>query len=368
MTLTNYWYMFIWIIIVGLFSYLIPQETIVKKDFIYKKWGIISVLISVAPLICWAAFRTSGWGDTGAYRELFYMVPQSLNEIPSYMETVTKDKGFTVLTIVLKSIWSNTSGFYFFVIAAIQLLSLALVYRKYSYDYWFSLFVFIATTDYMSWCHNGVRQFLAVMIIFAASKWIFEKKYVPLVILIFLASTIHGSALLMIPIVFIVQGRAGNKKTLLCIIAVLVALIFVEQFTNILDILLSDTQYTNVVTDWTTGGDDGTNPIRVLVYSVPTILAFFGKKYIDAADDNVINVCTNMSIVSTALALLSMGTSGIFIGRLPIYCSLYANGILLPWEIKSIFTKDSAAIVKGVAFVLYSLFFYYQMHYTWGLL
>lgn len=368
MTLSNYWYMYIWIFFVGVFGKFMPQETVKKKNSIYKKWGMTAVLISIIPLIVWAAFRTSTWGDTGAYRTLFYRAPETLSEIPSYMDTVTKDKGFTILVILLKAIQGKTSGFCFFFIAAIQMICLAVVYRKYSCDYWFALFVFIASTDYMSWCHNGVRQFLAVSIIFAASKWIFEKKFIPLILIILLASTIHGSALLMIPIIFIVQGKAANKKTLICIAAALCALFFVGQFTNILDTLLADTQYTNVVTDWTTGKDDGMNPIRVLVYAVPTILAFMGRKYIKTADDDVVNVCTNMSIVSTALSILAMGTSGIFIGRLPIYCSLYANGILLPWEIKNMFEEKSAKIVISMAVVLYSLFFYYQMHYTWGLL
>lgn len=48
-------------------------------------------------------------------------------------------------------------------------------------------------------------------------------------------------------------------------------------------------------------------------------------------------------IISTALYAISMVTSGIFIGRLPIYCSLYANGILLPWELNHLFGQGPAA-------------------------
>lgn len=368
MTIQNYWFMYIWMFVIGIVSFIVPKKVVERQGIRYAQWGKLMAIVAVVPLIIWATYRTSGWGDTGAYREMFYSIPDKVSSIPGYLITHTKDRGFTALAIFLKSIYSKTSVFFFFVIALVQLLSLALMYREYSSDFWLAIFIFVTSTDYMSWCHNGVRQFTAVMMIFAASKWIFERKYIPAIIVILLASTIHASALLMIPIIFIIQGEAGNKKTMLCVFAVIVALAFVNQFTNLLDTMLADTQYTNVVTDWKLGQDDGTNPLRVLVYAMPTIIAFVGRKYIRIADDRIINICVNASIVSTALALLSMGTSGIFIGRLPIYCSLYANGILLPWEINAIFTEKSVKIVKGLVVLCYTAFFYYQMHFTWGLL
>ena len=127
-------------------------------------------------------------------------------------------------------------------------------------------------------CFNGIRQFTAVTIIFAATPLILRKKYVPLILIILLAATIHASALLMLPVVFIVQGKAWNKKTIIFIIASMIALVFVDQFTNVLDNLLTDTQYTNVVSDWQSWNDNGTNAIRVLVYSLPAILSLIGKK------------------------------------------------------------------------------------------
>ena len=135
-------------------------------------------------------------------------------------------------------------------------------------------------------------------------------------------------------------------------------------FTRFLDSALVDTQYSNVVSDWTSWGDDGTNPLRVLVYSVPTIISLFCRKKIQQSGDRVIQVACNMGIVSTALYLVSMVTSGIFMGRLPIYCSLYANGILLPWEFKHACGKT----VRTAAILCYVLFFFVQMRYGWGLI
>lgn len=126
----------------------------------------------------------------------------------------------------------------------------------------------------------------------------------------------------MLPVIFIVQGKAWNRKTIFATICTMVAIVYVERFTNVLDTLLADTQYTNVVSDWQGYKDNGTNPLRVLVYAIPTIISIMGLKYIRNIDDPVINISCNMSIISTVLYCLSMVTSGIFIGRLPIYCSL----------------------------------------------
>ena len=122
-------------------------------------------------------------------------------------------------------------------------------------------------------------------------------------------------------------------------------------------IFLADTQYVNVVSDWKSWDDDGTSPIRILVYAIPTILSLFGIKYIKNEDDPVINMATNAGIISTALGIISMKTSGVFMGRLPIYVSLYSSGILLPWELNHMFTRNSARLIKIVAIIMYIAFF-----------
>ena len=57
-------------------------------------------------------------------------------------------------------------------------------YRKYSSDYWMSIFLFIVSTDYLSYMHNGMRQFIAVCGIFACLGWIIKKEYFKTIIVI----------------------------------------------------------------------------------------------------------------------------------------------------------------------------------------
>ena len=74
----------------------------------------------------------------------------------------------------------------------------------------------------------------------------------------------------------------------------------------------------------------------------------------------MINFAANMSVVSSGIYVISMFTSAIMIGRLPIYFSLY-NYILLPWEITHIFTKRSARVITWAMVGFYLLYNYYQV-------
>ena len=368
MTLTNYWWLLIWILtgcIVISISFVQKDEMVFGKKEL--RWNVLPAIFVVLPYIVWAGFRQN-FMDTGAYRDAFLRMPDSFNELSTYLATLTKDKGFYGFSAVFKCIFGNSDVFYFFVIAAIQILCIAFVFRKYSCNYWISIFLFIASTEYMSWVFNGMRQFTAVALIFATTTLIIKKKYFPVVITILIASTMHQSALLMIPFIFIMQGEAWNKKTLILIAIGICALIYVERFTNLLESSLADTQYVNVVNDWKEMDDDGTHPLRVLVYSMPMILAWTGRKQIKLANDPIINFSVNASILTSLLYLISMVTSGIFIGRLPIYLSLYATGILLPWEIHNLFEKQCLKLILYTMVMCYSGFYYYQMHMVWNLL
>ncbi|WP_295248062.1 EpsG family protein [uncultured Catenibacterium sp.] len=368
MVLTNYWMLLIWILTVGLFlNVVIPKTLVTIEGKSEYRWGKFSAFLLVVPYIVWAGFRTDWFGDTPVYRMSFYDAASSLSALPAYAASQTKDTGFYVLNSLFKIFISSSSVVFFLAIAAFQMFCIMRTYRKYSSDYWMSIFLFIVSTDYLSYMHNGMRQFIAVCGIFACFGFILKKEYLKTIIVILLLSTIHQTCLIMIPIIFIVQGKAFNKRTFIFIILTILVLVSLNQFTSFLENALKETQYNDTLLTSVWKDDDGTSIFRVIVYSVPMILSIFGKKYIDQANNPMINICVNCSIVTSLLYIVSKFTSGIFIGRLPIYTSL-TGYILLPWLIDHIFEKKSAGIIKIIMMLLYVLFFYYQMHFSWKLL
>lgn len=368
MVINNYWWLLIWMLTGALLiSKIISMKRVVVNGREEYRYSFLTAVVIFAPYFIWAAFRNDTIGDTWAYRTQFLGVPADFSEAISFILDSTKDKGFSVLMVLIKSVFGNSDVVFFFIIAAIQSICIVAIFRRYSCDYWASIFLFIVSTDYLSWMHNGMRQFIAVAGIFACTSLMLKKRYVPLVISILLLSTIHGSALIMLPIVFIVQGKAWNKRTILFVLVIVFSLAFIDQFTSVLEMLISNTQYDNMISGEIWSDDDGTNALRVCVYSIPAILSLIGRRFIEHENDPIINLSCNMSIVSASIYLLSSVTSGIYIGRLPIYCSLYSY-ILLPWLIRKVFTKKSQYLIYSVMIIAYVFFFYYQLHYAWGLL
>lgn len=339
-------------------------ENICGRDEIRYKY--IWVIIASIPLILFAANR-GNVGDTYSYQDQFMNMPDELSGLSDYMNTVTKDELFYFTSALIKIFVTGSPKIYFAIVATMQIIIILSVYRKYSDSLFMSFFLFLISSDYLSWMFNGIRQFVAVCLTFACFSLILKKKYIPAIIIVSIASFFHGTAFIVIPFMFIAQGKAWNKKTVLFIMGVILAVTFIDQFTDILDSLLVDTQYTSVVSDWTDWNDDGTNILRVIVYCIPALLSLCGKNKIREANNPVINLCVNMSIASAGIYVVSMFTSGIFIGRLPIYFSLYGY-ILLPWEIKNLFSDSVKQIVNFVMIAAYIVFYLYNLRYSFGLI
>ena len=204
------------------------------------------------------------------------------------------------------------------------------------------------------WLAAGFVVINAVMLFFHG-RWIWN---IP--VWLFLLASV---GLIVLPFIFIVNGKAWNVRTLLFIFGVLATTFFLDEVTGIITNMMVDTAYEGNIAIFK--ADDGTNIFRVLFYSIPAIASWVFRSHIEAEDDPLINTCVNLSVVTAGIYLFSFFTSGILIGRLPIYFSL-ANYILIPWLIREFFSRESALFVEGGFLALYSAFFYFQVGVTWG--
>lgn len=365
--MNQYIFILVWVLFLGVLYKIKRQQGRESHTIdLYKDPSIWYCIILVLPVIISAALRTT-FGDQG-YKIEYRTLHLNFSELIELLNSGGKGPGYTVITYIGTKLVGNNAEVFFFMIAVFQMYSLMKIYRKYSVDLWLAFFIFISTADYLSWMQNGIRQFIAVTLILLFSDWMFEKKYMKFLIVVLVAATVHSSALLMIPIMILVQGKAFNKRTILATIAVVILIATLDKAVPIVGELLSGTEYSGVITDWQTSGNDGVNIFRVLVYSVPMILALAMYKTIRAYDDKIINVLCNMSVMSTLLYIVGMFTSGIYIGRLPIYCTLYTNGILLPWLVNKAYKGKIRNIMYATMVPCYCLFYYYQTHFVWGLI
>ena len=363
--LTNYWLLIVWMIPAACIYYYSRKRPVSVFGRTEYRIPFITAFLIAMPYLIWAGFRGNQFGDTYLYRKGFHNAPSTIAELPAYLETQVKDKGYDVISVLFKVIIGDNEILFLLLIAFVQILCMVYVYRKYSRDYLLSLFLFVASTDYLAWMHNGIRQFLVVSIVFASLPLIVRKNYLPVVVLILLLSTIHQTALVFLPFLLIINGKPWNMRTVLFIIAIIIAVIYLDRFVDILVDVMKTTQYKAEVGDFLK--DDGVNIFRALFYSVPAMTAFVVRKQIEECGDSLIYTCVNMSVISMGFYIIGIFTSGIMAGRIPIYFSL-SNYILYPWMLDELFTPSTARILKRVLIIVYLIFFYYQMHEAWGLI
>ena len=364
-----YWFILIWVSMWGIlssgYSKRVSIQTIDNRYLVESRTNAFFAIVIFSVIILFSGLR-SGIADTPAYIKMFNEYPTTrLEAIKVITDENAREPGFRLLSILFKSFISQDYHAWLFVIALITGICIMIPLYKYSCDFGISTFLFVASCQF-TWMLNGMRQFLVASIMFACTHFILEKKTIPYIATVLLLSTIHTSLLIMIPVYFIVRDEPWKKKNILFMILIILAMIFADRFTNILTDVVEDTNYSTSVNEFK-DTDDGTNSIRILVEAVPTIIAFIYRKKIKEKATPLINISINMSMVATGLYIISkIARSGVLLGRLPIYFSLY-NLILLPWLIKNVFEKKEKRLIMFSMIVCYVFFFYYQMDVIWGI-
>ena len=355
-----YTFIFVWLILFTILANCVNvtvQENVMGNNV--KRWNIIVALFAFLPVFLLASLGDP-IKDTRLYISSFLNLPVSWEEVVVKFKEEESGQAFLIFGVLVKRFFGANVTIYRLFLATIHSLPLVLIFRKYSENYLLTVFLFVASACHVGWMMNGIRQFVAVVIIFAATPWLCERKYGLLIGTILLAYTFHITALVMLPVIFIVQGKTWNRKTICYIVIALIATYIFDKYTGSFEMLLVGTEFEGAITEFQRQGDDGTNPIRVLVNAIPMILAFLGRNHIRQENDIFLNICVNMSVITTGLYLISMVTSGIMVGRLPIYTSLY-NCILLPNLISLIFTRDSRRIVNIVMIAFYICYYVVEM-------
>ena len=339
-----------------------PPDTPLNYDKGYDyRVNVFFAILVFLPLVFIAANR--GYhADTFLHITMFNEYPSNISEISDYVDWDGKAPGFTVFSIIIKQLFGPSYETWLFIIAAISAGGLAITYKRYTSEVVLCAFFFFASTDFFSWMMNGMRQFLVASLLFACFPLLQKKKTFLLFVAIALVLyTIHTSAIIVIPLYIAALGKPFNKKTLISLGLMLIAIVFAGQFLGLMDSALEDTAYNGVVSQFE--GDDGTNIFRVLMYSVPAILVIVYRKKIPDDVPTIIGVCINMSLITMGLYALSMFTSGIYIGRMPIYFSLF-NYILLPWEMRTFFPESRSTM--NYAMIGGYLAFFVIQNIFWG--
>lgn len=283
-------------------------------------------------------------GDT-----YFYMHGYEVNDFKWSTITEQKDMGFSILQLLLKQITEDPQ-ILLITTALVTNLLIAIVMYKYSRMFELSMYVYITSGAFVV-SMNGLRQFLAAAIVFAATKALFEGKWKTYMLVVLFATVFHQSALVMLPIYFIVRRKAWTGTTFALLSVAILIVVGFNQFSDLLFKAIQGTQYAH----YQNFQEGGASVIRVFVYAVPLIIAFFGReklRYLFPKSD----ILANLSIIGIVLMIIS--TQNWIFARMTIYFNLYQL-ILIGWIVK-VFREKDQKLVYFAILVFYLLFFYFE--------
>ncbi len=358
-----YIFMLGWVVVWGIMSQITARQVCVGNEVYEKRVNLFIAIITFSVIIFFAGLR-SGVADTYAYISMFKEYPLWPDAYEFITDPDAREPGFRIFSILIKTYISQDYHTWLFIVASISGVCIMYPLYKYSCNYGMSVFLFMVSCQF-TWLLNGMRQFLVAAILFACTPLILNKKPIPYFVIVLFLSTFHTSALIMIPAYFIVSSEPWSKRTMVFVIGIILAMLFTSQFTSLLDTVVENSDYASSMEEFK-DVDDGTNPVRILVESVPIIIAFIYRNKIKDKLTPIIKISINMSLIASGLYIISkIARSGIMLGRLPIYFSLY-NSILLPWLISNVFEKNEKRLVYYTMIICYLGFFYFQMCVAWN--
>lgn len=297
---------------------------------------IVIILVLISGLRC-------NIGDTESYINLYNLVGTGV-DLSGY------EPGFIYILAVLKKI-SSDPQFMIFTLAMITNAINIWTIRKYSKVFELEIFTYIAA-GYFLITMNGVRQALVAAILFACTNLIINNKfkiYLPIVLIL---STIHTSALIMIPIYFLVKTEAWSEKMIKIIALSSIGFLLFQPLMTVVFNLIDGTRYSSYEEVIMSTGN-GANIIRVIIAAVPVILSYIKRDELKEAWPES-NLFVNMSVINLIIMVFSL-FNWIF-ARFSFYFQIYTF-ILLPFIIVKLFEKKERGLVYYGFIVCYLLFF-----------
>lgn len=337
------WVNLVVVYIAAYFSRLIARPIRNGAQHIWMKPNTWLTAIVMATFTVIAGLRNN-IGDT-----FFYMHSYRLSDFTWDEVMAGKDIGFGILQMILKS-FTEDPQLLIFITAAVTNILIVYVLYKYSRLFELSIYIYITSGLYIV-SMNGVRQFLASAIAFAATKFLFEGSWKKYFLIVGFASLFHGSALILIPIYYIVRRKAWTSSTLVLLTLSVILIIGYGVISDVIFSAIADTHYS----EYQNFKEGGANIIRVAISAIPLVLAYIGRhklREIFPFGDYVVN----MSLLN--FIVMAVATQNWIFARFTIYFGLY-NVLLISWVI-SLFVKKQQKLVYYAILGLYLIYFYYE--------
>ena len=218
--------------------------------------------------------------------------------------------GFQLYMYIIKFLSSNSTVVFLFISSFIIVGGIIYFWSKESSCIELCMAVYMLGGGFVSGM-NGIRQAIVASIFIANYKLIKEKKYLHYFALCLLLSMIHKSALILIPMIFILNFKPWNTGTWGLLLSSIILYLGYPLFAGFLTNMLEGTTYGIYSEGIMNFSHGGANVLRVAVLLVPIILAYVYNDKLKK-EFSYYGICLNGAIMSFIFMLIASIRSWIF--------------------------------------------------------
>lgn len=299
---------------------------ICRQNPLRKRGGIgqplpnpICLILPMVFFVLMAGFRKNV-GDTPFYVYSFEMFDS--DHLPDVTAEMFFEDMFSFLQIILRHFTDD--GTWLCMFSAIFALPVPLIIMyKYAYPFEYTIYLFVAY-GYFGGMMNGMRQYMAAAITILGTRYLFSLKwssFIKYAAIIILGWCMHNSALILIPMYFVVRRKAWQISSYMIILGGVAVTLAADMLLPSFLGALEDTSYGEYANNgWFSGGEGGSSIGRALVAIAPIAVAFFNRDRMKRLG-HVGDVLTNIAFVNAAILIVS--TYNWIFARLAIYLMIY---------------------------------------------
>ncbi|MBC9910590.1 EpsG family protein [Chitinophaga varians] len=180
---------------------------------------MIFFVISSLILVFLAGLRFETGGDWPGYTIFFNEVeplPQVLfGNAPVFQESYM-EWGYKIINAVVKSMGGNAQAM-FFIIASLSGILLFVYLKRYLKNPIVGVMIYY-TTMFLSLDMIAIRQGIAVVLFFGSVRYIYERRFLPFLLIVVIAFLFHRSVVLVLPLYFFLHRKMSTKGYIVCFI------------------------------------------------------------------------------------------------------------------------------------------------------
>lgn len=303
-------------------------------------------ILVTATLIFVAGFRHYVGTDYGQY-VINYEIYQAKDI------SILSQPALTIIARISTLIYDDYAT-WFFLMSCITIIPVMHTIKTESRCVWLSvvLYLFLGCWHFS---FNAVKQCAAATILIAGYPLMRDRKIIKWCLICLIASTFHITALLMIPVYFLVNAHITWKRTLLIISVGILVLFSYEQLFGFMAILKQGKGVLSVTAKDRT---NSVNLLRILVHCAPILLyVVFHRRY--NTSDTSFCCLYNMSLLNAMLNIGSMNS--VYLNRFCSYTNIF-NILFIPMLFHPIRKKRTTFWVMPLALMFYFVFWAYDLY------